>query len=62
MAVQSSLLTGKIYYVSGKNKVDITDEAINAVTIRFIEGHYNNIIVVSKLDNRKYELCIKEIV
>lgn len=60
MAVQTSLLTGRIYFISGKKKIDITEEAISAVTIRFIEGFNNDKIIVSKLDNKKYELCIKE--
>ena len=60
MKVNTSLLTGKIYAETTKKKYDITNEAINAVLIRLIEGHSNNIKVTQKSTGKTFELCIKE--
>lgn len=60
MKIDFSLLTGKIYSISGKNKVDITNDVIKAVQIMLHNKiEFQNI--VSKLDKKEYCLILKEI-
>ena len=54
-------LTGKIYTkTKGGDKVDVTDQVVIAIQILLHKGHTFNILV-SKPDDKKYELVLKEI-
>ena len=61
MEIKLSFLTGKIYVVGSMGKQDVTDDCINAVLIRLLEGHKDNIAVIKKSDGKKYELKAVEI-
>ena len=55
------MLTGIIYATTKKDKYDITSDAINAVTIKMIEGYEPDGFIESKIDGKKYQLCLKEL-
>ena len=61
MEIRLSFLTGKIYIVGSRGKQEVTDDCINAVLIRLIEGHKDNIAVMKKSDGKKYALQAIEI-
>lgn len=61
MKIDVSILTGVIYAHDKKTKTDVTEDAILAVTIRMMEGHYSDLIVKSEMTGKKYKLSLKEI-
>lgn len=59
--IEFSTLTGNIYYKhSTTKKENITDEVMNAVHILVKEGLLNYSLV-SKLDNKRYQLKMIEV-
>lgn len=58
--ISHSDLTGKIYAKKGTIKVDVTGQVVTAIQILLHKGHTFNILV-SKADNKKYELVLNEV-
>lgn len=60
MKVEYSLLTGNIYVISGKNKINMTDEIITAVQI-LLHNKFKFNELHSKIDNKTYEIRLMEV-
>ena len=59
MKIEYSFLTGEIYVINGKTKTKMTDEIVTAIQILLHNGFKFNSLY-SKLDDKTYELILKE--